>query len=461
MNADRKNTILIVDDEKNIRQSIAMVLDQENYHVIQAHDWMSAIRFVQEKVIDLLILDIKLGEVDGLTLFKKIQQMGYEIPTLFISGHASLSEAAQAVKIGGYDFIEKPFNSDKLIIVVQRCLAHFKMNTKIQILMKNKNWKDEIIGESPLIKQLLIKAEKVAQGSASVFVSGETGTGKELLSQFIHDKSMRVEEPFVKVNCSAIPENLIESELFGFEKGSFTGAMASKKGLFEIAHRGTLFLDEVADLSLNAQAKVLRFLQTGEIQKIGSEKSIKVDVRIISGTHKDLKKIIKDGLFREDLYYRLNVVPLQLPSLRERKEDIPLLIEFFNLKLSKKNNVKVKDIDIEVVEELKNYSWPGNIREIQNVVERMIVLSGNQITIADLPEDIQSLEMECLNTIESSMQPLRLRDFRDNAEKEFIINTLKKFNGNISKAAHELGVVRTYLHKRMKVLGIEKVLIIN
>lgn len=444
-------TVLVLDDEKNIRKSIEFALSNENILVLSAHDPLTALQILNERIIDLLILDIRLGEIDGLTFFKKIQNDGLDIPTIFISGHATLTEAAQAVKLGGYDFIEKPFSAEKISVTVKRCLEFSVMRERLRSI-EGEHRTNEIIGDSLVIKQVIADAHRVAKTNANVLIIGESGTGKELVANTIHAQSNRATGPFIKVNCSAIPENLVESELFGYEKGAFTGAVGAKRGFFEIANRGTIFLDEVADLSLAAQAKILRVLQNGELQKVGSEKLIKVNARILSGTHKDLKTEIAEGRFREDLFYRLNVVPIKVPSLRERDSDLPLLIHFFTQYLCEKNNIKKKAIDEEVFWELKKYSWPGNVRELQNMLERLIIMSGTRITIADLPEEIFSTNDH------SSIQPRSslLKDFRDRAEREFIISTIKKSKGNISQTALELGVGRTYLHKRLTLLSINK-----
>jgi two-component system nitrogen regulation response regulator NtrX len=310
----------------------------------------------------------------------------------------------------------------------------------------------DIVGESQAIKQVVSEALKVAKTQANVMITGESGTGKELIANTIHAQSDRREGPIIKVNCSAIPEQLLESELFGYEKGAFTGAVTGRKGFFEMAHRGTIFLDEVADLSLPAQAKILRVLQNGEIQKVGSEKVVKVDVRVISGTHKDLKQAVGDGHFREDLYYRLNVVPIRVPSLRDRADDIPLLVRFFAQQLCAKNNLKEKLIDDEVLLEMQRYPWPGNVRELQNALERMLIMSGDTVVASDLPEEILVVPDDLAEQSGRSA----LKDFRDNAERDFIVNAIRKSNGNITQAAIELGVRRTYLHKRLAVLKITK-----
>jgi two-component system nitrogen regulation response regulator NtrX len=444
-------TVLVLDDEKNIRKAIEIALTQEGIQVVAAHDVASAIRVLNERIVDLAIVDIQLGEIDGITFFKKIRADGFALPVVFISGHATLSEAAQAVKIGGFDFLEKPFSAEKIAITVKRALELSALAERVRFMEVQYQSKD-IVGESQAIKQVVSEALKVAKTQANVMITGESGTGKELIANTIHAQSDRREGPIIKVNCSAIPEQLLESELFGYEKGAFTGAVTGRKGFFEMAHRGTIFLDEVADLSLPAQAKILRVLQNGEIQKVGSEKVVKVDVRVISGTHKDLKQAVGDGHFREDLYYRLNVVPIRVPSLRDRADDIPLLVRFFAQQLCAKNNLKEKLIDDEVLLEMQRYPWPGNVRELQNALERMLIMSGDTVVASDLPEEILVVPDDLAEQSGRSA----LKDFRDNAERDFIVNAIRKSNGNITQAAIELGVRRTYLHKRLAVLKITK-----
>lgn len=444
-------TVLVLDDEKNIRTAIEIALGEEGLQVVSAHEPAAAWRVLHERIIDLLILDIKLGEVDGLTFFRKMQKEGFTLPTLFISGNATLTEAAQAVQIGAFDFIEKPFSAERIAVAVKRCLELSMLKERLRLIEVG-NASAGIVGDSPAIRKIVAAAAKVARTHANVLITGESGTGKELVANTIHAESERSQGAFVKVNCCAIPESLLESELFGYVPGAFTGAAANKRGLFEVAHRGTLFLDEVADLSPSAQAKLLRVTQSGEIQKVGSEKTIKVDVRILSGTHKDLKKCVAEGTFREDLFYRLNVVPIRVPSLRERAEDIPLLARFFARRMCEKNNIKEKPIDDAVLLELQRYGWPGNVRELQNVMERMVIMSAERITPLDLPEEIVAAG----EISESRNARSLLKEFRDNVEREFILGTLRRNNGNISQSAAELGVGRTYLHRRLAVLGIGK-----
>jgi two-component system nitrogen regulation response regulator NtrX len=442
--------VLVLDDEKNIRHSIAIALEQEGLQVIGAQDASSALRALHERIVDLLIIDIQLEDVDGITFFKKVRAEGLDIPAVFISGHATLTEAAQAVKIGGFDFLEKPFSAEKIAITARRCLEMSAIKERLR-LIETRNDPKDIVGESRAIKQLIGEILKVAGTHANVLITGESGTGKELVANSIHTQSSRCDGPVVKVNCSAIPDSLLESELFGHEKGAFTGASGGKRGLFEVAHRGTIFLDEVADLSLAAQAKILRVLQNGEIQKVGSEKILQVDVRVLSGTHKDLRQAVAEGRFREDLYYRLNVVPIRVPSLRERADDIPLLVSFFANRIYEKHNLKPKAIEDEVVWELQRYAWPGNVRELQNVLERILIMSGDRVSIRDLPEELLAQDDPA-----DGNRPSSLKAFRDNAEREFVIAALKRHNGNVSQSAIELGVGRTYLHRRLAVLKITK-----
>ena len=419
------------------------------FRSISAPDASSALRVLHERIVEVLIIDIQLGEIDGITFFRKVLADGFSIPAIFISGHATLSQAAEAVKSGGFDFIEKPFTAEKIAVTVRRCLEMAAIKERLRLADAHAGPSD-IVGESRAIKLVIADAAKVARTNANVLITGESGTGKELVASAIHAQSPRCEGPMVKVNCSAIPESLLESELFGYEKGAFTGAASHKKGLFEAAHRGTIFLDEVADLSLPAQAKILRVLQNGEIQKVGSSQTVKVDARVISGTHKDLKQAVEEGTFREDLYYRLNVVPIKVPSLRERPDDIALLVSVFARRICEKNHLRPKALDEDVVWELQRYSWPGNVRELQNILERMLIMSGDRVTVRDLPEELLQDEPTERGKVSA------LREFRDQAERDMVIGTLKRNNGNISQSALDLGVRRTYLHRRMAVLKINK-----
>jgi two-component system nitrogen regulation response regulator NtrX len=447
---DTRPVVLVLDDEKNIRNAIEIALDQEGMHVVAAHDVAAALRTLHERIVDVMIVDIRLGDVSGLDFFRRAQTDGIAPPTIFISGHATLTEAAQAVKLGGFDFLEKPFSAEKIAVSVRRCLEMSSLRERLRRAEVAQD--SQLVGDSPVMRRLVHEAVKVARTNANVLISGESGSGKELVANCIHANSDRAQQPFVKVNCSAIPESLIESELFGHERGSFTGAVAARKGLFEVAHRGVIFLDEIADLAVSAQAKILRALQSGEIQRVGAERPTLVDVRVLSGTHKDLKAAVAAGRFREDLYYRLNVVPLRVPALRERVDDIPLLVKFLMKRLGERNNLREKPIDDDALDELKRHDWPGNVRELQNVLERLLIMSGDRITTLDLPEEI--LGGQGRGDVASTVSALK--EFRDRAEREHIIATLRRLNGNVSQAALELGVGRTYLHKRLAVLQIAK-----
>ncbi|HEX6638539.1 MAG TPA: sigma-54 dependent transcriptional regulator [Steroidobacteraceae bacterium] len=445
-----KPVVLVLDDEKNIRSAVEIALTQEGMHVVQAHDVAAALRVLRERVVDAMIVDIRLGEVSGLEFFRRAQSEGSAPPAIFISGHATLTEASEAVRLGGFDFLEKPFTAERVAVSVRRCLETSTLRERVALLESTRN-RAQMIGDSAVMRRLLDEVLKVARTQASVLISGESGTGKELVANCIHAHSDRAEQPFVKVNCSAIPESLIESELFGHERGAFTGAISARKGLFEVAHRGVIFLDEIADLSASAQAKILRVLQNGEIQRVGAERTTVVDVRVISGTHKDLRQSVVDGRFREDLFYRLNVVPLRVPALRERLEDLPLLVAALMRRIGKRNNLREKPIDDEVFDELRRYDWPGNVRELQNVLERLMIMAGERITVLDLPEEILAAQERVTAAPVSA-----LREFRDRAERDHIIATLRRLHGNVTQAALELGVGRTYLHKRLSVLKIAK-----
>ena len=444
--------VLVVDDEKNIRRAIEIALAEDGIHVITAHDAASGLRALREHIVDVLILDICLGDdVDGLAFFRRMQADGLTTPVIFVSGQATLTEAARAVKMGAFDFLEKPFSADRIGVAVRRCLEFSMIRERLQ-LMEARAGSAQIVGDSASIRKVIAEGLKVATTNANVLITGESGTGKELLANMIHQHSERRSAPFVKVNCSAIPEGLAESELFGHERGSFTGASAARRGLFEVAHHGTIFLDEVADLSIPTQAKILRVVQSGEMQKVGSDKAVQVDARILCGTHKDLKKAVAEGRFREDLYYRLNVVPIRVPSLRERAEDIPLLVKTFAKRLCEKNNIREKIIDDDVLAELQRYGWPGNVRELANVLERVIIMSGDRVSVNNLPEEIVAAATDPADEGSGSL----LKTFRDDAERGFIIAALRRHDGNISQTAAELGIGRTYLHRRLAVLHISK-----
>jgi DNA-binding NtrC family response regulator len=390
-----------------------------------------------------------------------------------ISGHASVAEAVEAVQMGATDFFEKPLDRDRVLISVQNALNTSKLQREVDRLRSDSPQRYEMIGQSMVMRRLYAEVEKVAPTRGRVLITGESGTGKELIARALHRLSPRKEAAFIKVNCAAIPAELIESELFGYEKGAFTGAVGRKKGLFEQANNGTLFLDEIGDMSLDAQAKVLRALQSGEITRVGSEQTVIVDVRVVAATNRDLETAVSEGRFREDLYFRLSVVPLRSPSLRERRDDIPALVLAFAKSFAAENGIREKLLDAEVVEALALRSWPGNVRELRNVVERMVILSGDRVTLDDLPPEGRLRDSQ--NGNGDSTPPPRpvaaapanpelpasdarptLREFRDRAEADYILATLREFDWNISRASVVLGVERTNLHKKMRALGIRR-----
>ena len=449
MIAQNSRLIYIVDDDKNVRRSLQIALQNNGYDVQVFHEPLSAFNTIKECMPHVLILDIRMGEISGIDLFRKILNEGFDLPVIFISASATTSEAVNAVQMGAFDFLEKPFSPDKLQITIERCLELKVAKDEIQTL-RAKTTDQAFLGQSTPFKNLLQDISKVASTNVPVLITGESGTGKELIAKEIHNLSKVARGPFVKVNCSAIPENLIESELFGFNKGAFTGADKSKKGYFELADRGTIFLDEIGEMSLSAQAKVLRVIQNMEIQKLGSEALTPIQVRIIAATNRNLSEDVKKNNFREDLFYRLNVFPIRAPSLRERKSDIPILADYFLREFTRINETPPKLISTQVLKKLMSYDWPGNIRELKNSVERMAIVSSQTIEERHLllptPEPRPNVQSDQLS----------LKEFRSRVEKMYIIEMLKKTGGNISEASEVLQVERTYLHKKIQQLVIKK-----
>jgi two-component system nitrogen regulation response regulator NtrX len=480
-------TVLVVDDEKNIRRTLQLVLEGEGYHVLMSETGASALAILANPDIpvDLALLDVKLPDMSGLEALERLRkdEATKDVPILVISGHATVNDAVQAIKLGATDFFEKPLARERVLVSVKNALETAHARRTLAEVVRQQSEKYEMIGRAPSMGKLFVEIEKVAPTKASVLITGESGTGKELISRAIHRLSPRTDAPFVKVNCAAIPRELIESELFGHERGAFTGAQAKKRGFFEQAHGGTLFLDEIGDMDLVAQAKVLRALQSGEVSRVGSEHVMHVDVRVLAATNKDLGKEVERGSFREDLYFRLNVFPIRSPSLRERVEDVPILARAFMEAFSRENGTKPKPIDEGVISALVARKWPGNVRELKNVVERMAILSGDRVTIADLPEDPHESpfgEEESSNDPASTEHasdahdgdedgaegaPARgsapanymtLREFRDHAERQYIVDTLKLTGWNISRTAIVLGVERTNLHKKIRAYQIKR-----
>jgi two-component system nitrogen regulation response regulator NtrX len=454
MSKHRKEKILVVDDEETIRKSLKMILEYEGYQFLEAEDGETALEILEETVgLDLILLDVKLPGMNGLEVLAELEKRPYAPEVIMISGHGTVQTAVEATKLGAFDFLEKPLHRERVLLCIRNALNQTKLLLECQDLRKKAEKRYELIGNHPSMRKLWGEVMKIAPTNVTVLIYGESGTGKELIARAIHNHSLRAKDPFIQVNCAAIPEELIESELFGHVKGAFTGATEKKMGKFELADGGTIFLDEVGDMSLKTQAKVLRVLEEGEVQKVGSSKISKVDVRVIAATNKDLNKQIKEGNFREDLYFRLNVVPLYSPALREKKEDIPLLIEYFTHLLAEENNFKPKKFSDDAVEALMKYPWKGNVRELKNLVERLIISTeGQTIESKDLPEEIRG-EMRIYLPDAKGIQ--NLKDFRDLAEKEFILSKLKENNWNISQTAREIDTPRSNLYKKLEQYGIK------
>jgi len=378
------SSILIIDDERAIRKTLTEILSYEGFKVEEASDGEEGLRKFMEKAYDAVLCDIKMPKLDGLEFLEKAVAHNPDVPIVMVSGHGNIETAVEAVRKGAYDYISKPPDLNRLLITLRNAMDRSNLLTDVKVLRRKANRTDEMVGKSEAIGRIKDTIDKVAPTDARVLVTGENGSGKELVAKWLHEKSNRAKGPFVEVNCAAIPGELIESELFGHEKGSFTSAVKQRIGKFEQAHGGTLFLDEIGDMSLNAQAKVLRALQEGKITRVGGEKDISVDVRVIAATNKDLLQEVEEKNFRLDLYHRLSVIPIHVPSLNERREDIPLLVEKFLEEICRDYGVKLKKMEPAALEDLGRHTWTGNIRELRNVVERLVILSGPTITAADV-----------------------------------------------------------------------------
>jgi two-component system nitrogen regulation response regulator NtrX len=450
--------ILIVDDEKNIRRTLGLVLEGEGYEVTAVGTAEDGLAYLDKDGADLVILDIKLPGMNGVEALQKIRQGPpeyREIPVIMISGHASLGEAVDAVKHGATDFFEKPLDRDGILIRVGNCLKQRQLAQRVLWLQAEVDEQHEMLGESAVMKQLFDQIRKVAPTRSRVLITGESGTGKELIARALHRMSPLAGAPFVKVNCAAIPGELIESELFGYERGAFTGAHSRKPGQFELADGGTLFLDEIGDMSLSAQAKVLRVLQSGELTRVGGQHTITVEVRVIAATNRDLERAVAAGTFREDLYFRLNVLPLKAPPLRERLADVPLLLRAFIERFCRENGYREKRTADEALRRLAAYTWPGNVRELKNIAERLVIMSGDEITLADLPEAIAGVRPVPAAPSFHGPRPT-LKDFREVTERQFVLEALEENDWNISRTAQVLGIERTNLHKKIKALGLSR-----
>jgi two-component system, NtrC family, nitrogen regulation response regulator NtrX len=454
MRPERSARILVIDDEDGIRKSLKMILEYEGYEFFEAATGEDGLEKLRETVgIDLVLLDIKMPGKDGLEVLAEIKQRPYSPEVLMISGQGTIQAAVEATKLGAFDFLEKPLHRERVLLSIRNALKQNLLSREYQDLKKRAEKHYELVGEHPLMKALWKEILKIAPTNATILIHGESGTGKELVARAIHAHSLRAKEKFVQVNCAAIPEELIESELFGHEKGAFTGATEKKTGKFEQADEGTIFLDEIADMSLKTQSKVLRVLEEGEVQKVGSSRIAKVDVRVIAATNKDLRKEMQDGRFREDLFFRLNVVPMATPPLRDRKEDIPVLVEHFSRTFADENNFRVRKFSKEALDVMMKYPWKGNVRELRNTVERLLILTEKDtIEAKDLPDPFRE-PCDVARPVAAGVKTLR--EYRDIAERDFILAKLEANNWNISQTAREIDTPRSNLYKKLEQYGIK------
>lgn len=449
-----RKTILVVDDEESICKSLGGIFTDEGYEVLTAASGEDALKIVEEELPNLILLDIWLPGIDGIETLKIIKSEHSEIRVVMMSGHGTVETAVKATKLGAFDFIEKPLSLDKVLLIVNHALDMTRLEEENILLRQKIIHEYELTGNSEPIMELKETISLIAPTNAWILIMGENGTGKELVARSIHKQSRRVHKPFIEVNCAAIPEELIESELFGHEKGAFTGATEKKRGKFDLAHEGTMFLDEVADMSLKAQAKILRILQEKKYERVGGTKIVATDVRVLAATNKDLEKEMEEGRFRQDLFYRLNVIPLKVPPLRDRKEDIPLLVKRFLKDFACREGDPEKNITNDALNILIQHDWPGNVRELKNIVERLIIMkAGNIIDASDVPPFVKREQRS-----EPSMSWATIDSYRAAKaafEKQYIAKKLREFDGNISRTAEAIGLERSNLHRKLRTYGLD------
>ncbi|HEY7366765.1 MAG TPA: sigma-54 dependent transcriptional regulator [Methylomirabilota bacterium] len=444
--------ILIVDDEPAIQATLRGVLEDEGYRVTAVGSGEGALGVVSDESPDLVFLDIWMPGKDGLQTLADLKRQRPEVTVVMISGHGTIETAVKATRLGAYDFIEKPLSLEKTLLTVSRALEHARLERENASLRERLEERWTIIGESPAIRQLREQIATAAPTNGRVLIHGENGSGKELVARAIHALSARSDRPFVEVNCAAIPEELIESELFGHEKGAFTGALSRRRGRFEMADGGTLFLDEIGDMSLKTQAKVLRALEEQAFERVGGRETIKVDVRVIAASNRDLSTLLGSG-FREDLFYRLNVIPIEVPPLRVRKEDIPLLIDHFIRVVCVENGKRLKTLSGEALAYFMTYDWPGNVRELRNMVERLVIMApADVIGVDDLPAPLRPKEAAASTAVEARERSLR--EARDNFERAYILSELRANEWNMTRTAERLGIERSHLYRKIKLYGI-------
>ena len=449
-------TILIVDDEPNIRSSLQLALEIEGFEVLTAASGLAGLKALREKTVDLALLDVRMPDISGLDLLRRLSEEGCRVPIVVISGHGTIEMAMQATRLGAVDFLEKPLSSEKVLLTISNALKLESLSRENAALRRQVSRHYRILGRSGEIERLKEQIARAAPTNARVLIQGEHGTGKELVARAIHEGSRRKGCPFIKLNCAAIPMDLIESELFGHEKGAFTGAQRARRGKFEIADRGTLFLDEIGDMALQAQAKLLRVLQEGELERVGGEQAIKVDVRVLSATNKDLLAEIREARFREDLYYRLNVVPLRTPALREHREDIPELSRIFVKQICEENALPEVRLRQGAIVALMSYDYPGNVRELHNLCERLVILYRQQEIDEDAVRAVLPQRPRLSQKDGQYRGGVPLKALIATAEHGFVVAALDEAGWRVSLAARRLGLERSHLYKKMRTLGIRR-----
>lgn len=448
------HTVLVVDDEKPIREALKQILEYEHFETLLAEDGTQCLRTIERHAVDAVLLDIKMPGMDGLETLIEIKRRQPELPVIMISGHGTIETAVEASRKGSFDFLEKPPDRDRILITLRNALAQRSLEREVKTIREQMVGRDRILGNSPLIRSILELIERVGPTDSRVLITGENGTGKELVARAIHESSKRRDKPMVEVNCAAIPTELIESELFGHEKGSFTGATVQRIGKFEQADGSTIFLDEVGDMSLAAQAKVLRVLEEGKIERVGGSKLITVNVRVVAATNKNLGEEIKKGHFREDLYHRLNVIPIHVPPLRDRRSDIPMLAEAFINEVCKRNGIAPKQISERALRILSSHEWSGNVRELRNMIERLVILSPSKTVDESLLESSHTLGAGTIEDIIATSG--NFQEFQDRAEAAFIKHMLDRHGWNVSKTAEAIDIQRSHLYSKLKKFGLER-----
>jgi two-component system, NtrC family, nitrogen regulation response regulator NtrX len=446
--------ILVIDDETGIREAIRMTLEYEGYKIDEARSGQEGLDKAARVPYDAILLDIKMPILDGIEVLENLREQRIMTPVVMVSGHGDVHTAVECTKRGAFDFLEKPLNRDKLLLTVRNAVRQRSLEEENTEFKEKAEKEYQLVGQSPVMAELKTQVERAAPTRATVLITGESGTGKELVAREIHRRSSRANKPFIQVNCAAIPNELIESELFGHEKGSFTGAVRKQTGKFVAADGGTIFLDEIGDMSLGAQAKVLRVLQEGDVEPVGSAAVVKVDVRVIAATNKNLEDEIRNGRFREDLFYRLNVIPVRTPPLRERREDIEVLAQHFARLFSEEHNYHPKKFSPAALKALSDGPWRGNVRELRNMIERLVIMvPGESIDITDLPAEFFRTPTDIIST---AMRLNTLQEFKDEAEKTFIVAKLREHGWNISKTADSIDTPRSNLYKKIEQYNIKR-----